>query len=295
MHGLANAEQPAAAVPLDQRLCLFTDHLDHFGYSYADVAKMLQPLKIAGPDLTVRGGGLVLPDRASEELPKAAAAFRDAGMTIPMLTTNLTSASDPTAAPIFEAMSKLGIRYFKLGYYHYHDLKHWDADLAAQRKQLAALLQLGSKNGVVAGLHNHAGASIGGALWDGWEFLAPLDPAAVGFFFDPGHASLEGAKHAWKLNFHRIAPRLTMVALKDYVWEKNSDGWRTRWCPLGEGLVNWGEFFPLLANTPFAGPISIHIEYDPGGKTPVERIDNNLAAAERDLAFIRKHLAAARK
>src|SRR5688500_1969870 len=151
MSGLATAELPADALPLDQRLCLFTDHLDHFGYSYSDVAKMLQPLKITGPDLTVRGGGLVPPERASEELPKAAAAFRDAGMTIPMLTTNLTSASDPTAAPIFEAMGKLGIRYYKLGYYHYHDLTHWQADLASQRKELSGLLELGRRSGVVAG------------------------------------------------------------------------------------------------------------------------------------------------
>jgi hypothetical protein len=36
----------------------------------------------------------------------------------------------------------------------------------------------------------------------------------------------------------------------------------------------------------------VHIEYDPGGRTRAEKIDNNLAAAERDIAFVRKHLAA---
>jgi sugar phosphate isomerase/epimerase len=280
-------------VPLADRLCLFTDHLDHHGYSYAEVAGMLQPLKIAGPDLTVRGGGVVLPDRVADELPKAAAAFRDAGLSIPMVTTNLTSASDPTARPLLTTLGKLGIHYYKLGYYHYHDLAHWEADIASQRKELAGLLAIGKEAGVTAGLHNHAGASIGGAVWDAWDMLQPLDPAAVGFFFDPGHASLEGPKHAWKLNFHRIAPRLKMVALKDYVWEKTSKGWQTRWCPLGQGMVNWEEFFPLLAKASFPGPISIHIEYDPGGSTRVERIDNSLAAAERDLKFVRGHLARA--
>ena len=279
--------------PLADRLCLFTDHLDHFGYTYAEIAKMLAPLKIAGPDLTVRGGGVVKPEQAAEELPKAAAAFRGQGMSIPMLTTNLTSASDSTARPILQAMGKLGIGYFKLGYYHYHEVENWEADLAAQRKELAGLLELGKEAGVVAGLHNHAGQSIGGALWDGWDFLQTLDEAHVGFFFDPGHASIEGAKYAWKLNFQRIAPRLKMVALKDYVWEKSAKGWQTRWCPLGEGMVNWPEFFALLVKTPLPGPISIHIEYDPGGNTPVERIDNALAAAQKDVAFVRQHLAAA--
>lgn len=287
----ALAAQPPA--PLDQRLCLFTDHLDHHGYRYAEIAKMLAPLKIAGPDLTVRGGGVVKPEQAAEELPKAAAAFNEQGMSIPMLTTNLTSASDPTAQPILAAMGRLGIRYYKLGYYHYHDVAIWESDIASQRKELAGLLELGNDAGVTAGLHNHAGQSIGGALWDGWEFLKPLDQERVGFFYDPGHATLEGAKYAWKLNLQRISPRLKMVALKDFVWEKASKGWQTRWCPLGEGMVNWGEFFPLLVKLSFPGPISIHIEYDPGGSSRVERIDNSLAAAQRDVAFVRRHLAAA--
>jgi hypothetical protein len=89
-----------------------------------------------------------------------------------------------------------------------------------------------------------------------------------------------------------LSSRLKMVALKDFTWEKGANGWQSRWCPLGEGMVNWTEFFQLLTNIPFAGPVSVHIEYDPGGRTRVEKIDNNLAAAERDIAFVRKHLAA---
>src|SRR5687768_3871237 len=116
------AAEPEKVVSLHDRLCLFTDHLDHHGYSYAEIAKMLAPLNIAGPDLTVRGGGVVKPEQAAEELPKAVAAFREQGMSIPMLTTNLTSASDPTARPILTTMGQLGIRYYKLGYYHYHDV-----------------------------------------------------------------------------------------------------------------------------------------------------------------------------
>jgi L-ribulose-5-phosphate 3-epimerase len=282
-----------AAVPISDRICLFTDHLDDFGYSYADLAGMLKPLKISGPDLTVRAGGVVAPDQAVEELPKVAAAFREAGMTIPMISTNLTRAGDPTARPIFSSMQQLGIRYYKLGYYHYHDLAMWESELVSQRQDLAGLIDLGHKFQVQAGFHNHAGAGIGGALWDAWEFLRPLDPARVGFYFDPGHATIEGAKYSWKLNLQRISSRLTMVAVKDYVWEKSSNGWQTRWCPLGEGMVNWKEFFEMLVKLPFPGPLSVHIEYNPGGNTRTERIDNSLAAAQRDIQFVRKHLAEA--
>jgi sugar phosphate isomerase/epimerase len=153
-------------------------------------------------------------------------------------------------------------------------------------------VDLGRESKIVAGFHNHAGG-IGGAIWDSWELLRSLDPAGVGFYFDPAHASIEGARQAWKLNFQRISSRLKMVALKDYVWEKTAKGWQSRWCPLGEGMVNWTEFFGALAKTKFPGPISVHIEYDPGGSTRMERLDNSLAAAQRDIGFVRKHLAQA--
>lgn len=285
------ADEPGTpVVPVQERICLFTDHLDHFGYTYSEVAKMLSPLKIAGPDLTVRPGSVVSPAHVTEELPKAAAAFRDQGLSIPMVSTNLTSANDATARPTLTAMKELGIRYFKLGYYHYHELAKWETELEALRKSLAGLVELGGQFNTVAGFHNHAGPGVGGALWDAWALLQPLNPANVGFYFDPAHASIEGAKHAWKLNLQRISARLKMVAVKDYVWEKSKTGWQTRWCPLGEGMVNWSEFFRQLAQYPFPGPLSVHIEYDPGGATRMERIDNSLAAAQHDIAFVRRHL-----
>lgn len=289
----AGAPTRRGGTPQEEGICLFTDHLDDSGYSYAEVASMLAPLKIAGPDLTVRGGGIVPPEKVVDELPKAQAAFRDQGMGIPMLSTNLTSKNDPAARPIFSTMAKLGIGHFKLGYYHYHELPSWEAELAASGKELSGLLELSQKAGLTAGLHNHAGATIGGAVWDAWEMLRSLDPAAVGFYFDPAHATLEGAKYAWKLNLQRVSSRLKMIALKDVVWEKGAKGWQSRWCPLGQGMVDWTEFFQILAKLSFNGPISVHIEYDPGGRTRLEKIDNSLAAAQRDIAFVRKHLAAA--
>jgi sugar phosphate isomerase/epimerase len=286
-------ETQTANAPPTERICLFTDHLDDHGYSYRDVAAMLAQLKIAGPDLTVRPGGLVAPEKAAEELPKAAGAFRDHGLSIPMISTGLTSAADPTARPILAAMGQLGIRYYKLGYVPYGDLDQWESQLNAVRKQLAGLVGLGKAARVQAGLHNHAGPTIGGAVWDAWQLLEPLDPEAIGFYFDAAQATIEGGNHAWRLNFQRISPRLKMIAIKDFIWEKANGRWRTRWVPLGEGMVNWPDYFRQLARLPFSGPISLHIEYDPGGATPAERFENSLAAAERDLTFLRKQLTAA--
>jgi sugar phosphate isomerase/epimerase len=162
------------------------------------------------------------------------------------------------------------------------------------RRSLRPLVTLGAECGLRAGIHNHAGASVGGAVWDTAELLKPLDSGAVGYYFDPAQATIEGGNHAWKLNFHRAAENLKMIALKDFVWEKVGGQWRTRWVPLGEGMVRWPEFFRELARVKFTGPISLHIEYDPGGATKAARFENSLAAAERDLKFLRQQLSAAR-
>jgi sugar phosphate isomerase/epimerase len=289
-NGLKSSDPP----PVEDRLCIFTDFIDDFGYSYAEIAKLIKQLDIAGPDLTVRPGGVVPPEKVSEELPKAAAALRDAGLTIPMLSTGIVAADDAVTQATLTAMRDLKIGHYKLGYFHYGDLADWKKELAATAKSLAALVKLGEKFGVHAGFHNHSGANIGSAMWDSWEILQPLDARWIGLYYDPSHGTIEGGNHAWKLNLKRIAPRLTMVAVKDFVWEKADGRWRTRWVPLGEGMVDWPAFFALLKEIPFAGPLSLHIEYDPGGNTPMERFDNSLAAAKRDLDFLRMQLAAAR-
>jgi L-ribulose-5-phosphate 3-epimerase len=281
----------AAAVPkrLHERICLFTDHLDDFGYTYSEIARMIRQLGIAGPDLTLRPGGLVLPERVTADLPRAMAAFRDEGLTIPMVSTSITAAT-PSASEILSTAGKLGIPFYKLGYSDYGDTARWKERQAEVRADLKGLVRLGRTAGLQAGLHNHSGPTVGGVMWDTADVLEPLDAAWVGAYFDPSHAHIEGGKHGWRLGFHRLAPRLKMVALKDFVWEKSGGEWQTRWVPIGEGMVRWREFFQLLVRTPFPGPLSLHIEYDPGGNSKADRFERSFLAAERDLNFVRRHL-----
>lgn len=286
----AAAGSAADSANLASRVCLFTDHLA--GFSYLEVARMLKDLGVSGPDLTVRRGGLVPPDRVAEELPKAVQTFREHSLGVPMITTTVTSAQDPLARSVLETASKLGIRYYKPGYFAYKDLARWRETIDATRNSLRDLAQLNARLDLRAGMHNHAGDSVGCSLWDSWDAMQDVDSSRVGFYFDPAQATIEGGKTGWNLNFRRIAPKLFMIAIKDFVWEKTDKGVRTRWVPLGEGLVNFAAFLPLLKATPFPGPISLHIEYDPGGKTKTERYDRSVEAAARDLKFLKGHLAA---
>ena len=73
--------------------------------------------------------------------------------------------------------------------------------------------------------------------------------------------------------------------LRDFVWAKDATGgWKPQPCPLGEGAVDWPKFFAALASQKFTGPLSIQVDYHP---------QDELGAIKRDLAFVRKQLAAA--
>ena len=289
--GAAGAIGVAAASqePLEKRICLFTDHLDGpDGLGWAEVAKILQQIRVAGPDLTVREGGLVLPGRVAEDLPKAATIFRDHGLTIPMISTGITSARE--GRDILSVAAQLGIRYYKLGYFPYKDMNRWRETRDTVRKELASLVKLGEELNMRAGFHNHSGPIVGGTLWDILELLEPFDKKRVGIFFDPAHAMIEGGKNGWNFSLRRAQQRVTMVAIKDFIWEKVKGQWRTRWVPLGQGMVPFEDVLAILTQLPFSGPISLHIEYDIKGKTKSARFENSLLAAEHDLQFLREQL-----
>jgi len=280
---------PAPAVPLDQRICVFTDHLDHIpGITYEDIARMFAQLGVAGPDLTVRPGGVIEPERVVQDLPKAARVFADHGLTIPMITTAITSRAD--VGDILVTARKVGIDYYRLGYMRYEDMERWRQRRERAREDLAGLVELGRSIGIHAGFHNHSGPVVGGTIWDCLDLVEPLDQRWLGVFFDIAHATIEGGKFGWQLGFRRARPNITMAVVKDFVWEKVEGEWRTRWVPLGQGMVRFDDYMPLLVQADFPGPLSLHIEYDPGGDTKTQQLERAQEAAARDLEFLRGHL-----
>lgn len=289
--GAARFLASAQTQQLSARICVFTDHLA--GFPYAEVARMLRQAGVTGPDLTVRPGGLVLPERVEEDLPRAAAAFREQGLTIPMITTAVRSADDPVARKVLTTASKLGIRYYRPGYYSYKDLSRYAETIAKVRAELRGLAALNRELNLRATLHNHAGESVGCAVWDLLEAMDGADPGYVGLEFDPSHATIEGGKVAWNLNFRRAAPRIFVLAIKDYIWEKAPTGWRTRWVPLGEGMMQWPAVFDLIRATTFPGPVSLHMEYVSTQGSLRERYERSLEATVRDVKFLRERLGSA--
>ena len=257
-------------------ICFFSKHLPDL--NYGDLAKWLHDGGFDGADLTVRKGGHVLPERAAQDLPRAVEAIRSRGLEVPMITTELTSASDPTARPILSTAAGLKIPCFKLGYWPYG--KDVLADVQKTASDVRALVELAKEYGITAGFHNHP-RNVGLAGWDGRQVLQDLDPKWAGFYYDGSNATEEGAVMGWEVTLRLALPRLKMAAFKDFYWAKVNGKWTSVPCPLGEGMVNWPKLFPIISGAGFTGPISVHQEYKPADR---------MAAARADLEFVRKHL-----
>ena len=287
--GAALAPARAAAAGFPGVVCLFSKHLP--ALDAPALGRAVKALGLGAVDLTVRPGGHVAPERAAAGLGPFVRALRGEGVDVPMITTALVSASEPHARAILEAAGREGVRFFKTGYFRYRF-----ADVRAEIEEVGVALRglaaLAAECGVQLGYHNHAGY-IGGPVWDIVPVMETLDARTAGYYFDVRHAVVEGGDAGWRSALLQAAPRLKMVAVKDFFWEKTTAGWKQRNCPLGQGMVGWTAFFTTLAATGFRGPVSLHLEYEIPGATPAAQQENTLAAAARDLVFLKAGLAGA--
>lgn len=277
---LSNAAAVISAAPAAMpRLCIFSKHMAQLDWSA--LGAKAKEMGFDAIDLTVRPKGHVLPEKVTDDLPRALDAIRKAGSDVAMVTTDLKSADDPAARPTFAAMQNLGLRLYKVGYWRYPQNGGIEQTLNQCRAQFRSLLELGKSYGVTAGLHNHSGAYFGCAVWDYRELLKEAVPAQAGYYFDPGHATIEGGAYGWRASLDLAVSRLKMSAIKDFYWEKRDGKWRVAWCPLGQGMVNWPEIFTAYAKANFSGPLSLHVEY---GKDSLDDIAHDLAFMKREVA-----------
>jgi sugar phosphate isomerase/epimerase len=236
-----------------------------------------------GVEMPVRKDGQVVPEKIEEDLPKYLEALRARGKEISIATTDVTSIT-PLNEKVLRTVSKLGIKRYRLGTFSYAK----DKPIVDQVKEVAVKLRdvaaLNKELGLSAGFQNHSGENrIGAPIWDIWTAIQDLDPKAMGFCFDIGHATIEGGM-AWPTNFRLAEPRLTAVFVKDFQWQKSPKGWRAEWCPLGEGMVD-KRFCKQLKATKYEGPICQHHEYELGDKASMT------AHFKKDLAVLREWLA----
>jgi sugar phosphate isomerase/epimerase len=288
------------AVPAKEKLkvAIFSKHL-HF-LQGDEVGKAAKEIGFDGVDVTVRKNGHVEPERVKQDLPPLVKAIRANGLEVPMMTTDITDADFPLAEDMVKTASELGIHYYRFGSFKYAAGQPYPKQLDAFKPRLAKLAAMNARYQSCAIYHTHSGVGlVGGSDWDLHEIMKDLDPHQVGINFDIGHATVEGGLGGWINSFHIAGPHLRGVAVKDFLWEKDSRGrWEPAWKPLGQGMVHLPEFFGMLAKSDFAGPLQLHFEYPLGGANnglrkltipPAEVY----AAMKRDLAQLRNYLAQA--
>jgi sugar phosphate isomerase/epimerase len=217
-----------------------------------------------------------------------------------MITTDIADAATPFTEDVLKAASALGIRYYRFGAFKWDPKTAYTAQIDAFKPRLAKLAALNARYQTCAIYHTHSGAGlVGASIWDLHEIMRDLDPTQIGINYDVGHATIEGGLGGWIASFRICGPHLRGIALKDFVWGKDAKGaWKEQWKPIGEGMVKFDQFFGMVAETDFNGPLQIHYEYPLGGASggarsltlPREQV---LGAMKKDLTAIRSHLAQA--
>lgn len=276
----------AQAPALKPMLCLFSKHAAKLNYQ--ELGKYSKQVGFDGVDLTVRPAGHVLPERVAEDLPVAMAVLENSGLKVPMITTGLLNPKAPETTAALRKAGDLKIPYWKPGYWRYQTAKDGTVDLdrklAEVQNALGGFAALSRLYNVCCGMHNHSGSYVGAPVWDTWQLIQFMDANHLGFYFDPAHATAEGGAWTWSASLEVALRRLKMVAVKDFYWEKKNGKWAMKWCPLGQGMVDWPAVLKRMALAKFTGPLTLHVEYE----NPDE-----LKAVAEDFATMKKLVDAA--
>ena len=255
-----------------------------------ELVELALELGVGGFDLAVREGHWVNPENVRRALPEAVETFEAEGLCIALVTaeTSLTSPHDPTARPIWRACADHGVRNVKVGYWRWtRDRRYWTM-VTDIRRELEGFQALGREFGVRTLVHTHSGGDFGSNCSGLMHLIEPFDPQFVGAYVDPAHLSLGGEPLAMGLDI--VGPRLAMVAAKNArrlpSRAGNTTVWKTDWCLLNEGFVDWRAAVRELDTAGYDGWLSLHGEYS--GVEEPEQVRRRLA---EDAVYLREALA----
>lgn len=254
------------------QLIMFAKHLKAF--DIPSLAEKAAAFGIDGYDYPVREGYAVNPDNVSTALPELARAMASEGLSVPMCTGEgtLTDPDMPGAEPLMAAMAEAGVKFLKLGYFHFKDTHadYWQAVNHARQK-LSGWEKLAEKHNVTVCYHTHSGPYLGCTAAALTHLLHDFNPKYIGAYLDAGHLAAAGEE--FPMACAMVGEYLKLVAVKDMkkVWvEVDGKMIVTRkQFPLGEAVLNPDDVFRHLVTIGFNGPVSIHIEH---GDTPPEKL-----------------------
>ncbi|MDE0768193.1 MAG: TIM barrel protein [Opitutaceae bacterium] len=241
---------------------LFSKHLQFL--NYADMAAVTAEHGFEGLDLTVRPGGHVEPERAQDDLPRAAEVMKSNGLKLEMLVSRVTNVDDAVGIQSLKTASALGFKSYRMGYYKPDASGSLRDNLTRVRSQMSGLAAFNEKYGLHGAYQNHAGQHMGSFVTDLADLLDGLDPRWSGSQYDIRHAMVDGGA-SWPLGLRYLKDHIKTVAIKDFVWTQVGGQWKVINVPLGEGMVDFDRYFKLLRSYGIRPSVSLHLEYDLGG------------------------------
>lgn len=242
-------------------LCAFSKHFQWTDLK--ETAALCASFGYDGIDITLRPGGHVLPERVEDDLPKAVETIRKAGLSVPMVTSDIIDVKTPHAERVMRTLKSQGILRYRWGGFKYVDGVPIPKQLSEFQARTRDLAAMNKQHGLCAMYHTHSGANqVGASFWDLYLILKDYSPDQVSANFDIGHATVEGGLGGWLHSARLLLPYTRGVALKDFKWTQNEKGeWIVGWCALGQGMVNFRKFLPMVKAAGFEGPLQLHMEY----------------------------------
>ncbi len=269
---------------------IFTKCLQFLNFD--EIAEVLARYGFDGADLTVRPGGQVLPENVETELPKAIKALQKQGIGSDMITTAINDPEDQYTIPVLKTMADLGIRYYRMGWLSYDNSKSVIQNLDGFKATFEKIENLNRKFNVCGNYQNHSGTGVGSPVWDLHHVLKDRNPEYIGVQYDIRHATVEGAV-SWPLGMKLLSKWIKTTDIKDFIWAKNENGkWEIKNTPLGEGMVDFDEYFKLYKSFNINTPVSIHYEYDLGGaehgrENPTMSNEEIFSWLKKDITFLK--------
>lgn len=241
-----------------------------------------------GLDLAVRARMAVHPENVATALAPAVRQVRDAGLDVPMITTegDFTDPTQPGAERMAAAMAEAGVPLAKLGYWRWRpgETPYWHT-VDRIRKALAGFEALGRKFGVRFCYHTHSD-NFGLNACSMMDLLEGRDPQHLGAYLDTGHLYYCGEPFRMAVD---IAGRyLCAVSFKDTFFQRQNPVteelpvWRRAIVPAGHGAVRWPDVMKALKEARFTGPASVHCEFT------AESPEAFAALQQREVAFLRR-------
>jgi len=257
---------------------VFSKPIQWLGYDA--LAETIAEAGAEGIDLTVRPGGHILPENVETDLPKAVEAARKKGLKVEMIVTAITKAADMYTESVIKTASSLGVKYYRLGEINYDESVGIIENLQKIKTDFRKLAGLNQKYHIQGAFQNHVGTRVGAAVWDIYEILKDIDAEVRGCQYDVRHAVAEGSA-SWVNGFKLISPWVKCTDIKDFKWTSNNGKWNPESVPIGDGTVNFDEYFKMVKKYNVSGPMSVHFEYP-----PFERFNKEISESEKRKLFV---------